>query len=762
MDQEQRKKSVDLLDYWRQIVRRRWVVFTFSGALLFFTAVFTFLKTPLYKSKATLLLEENSSKILSLDEAFWDQGKVVRDLRFLNTQLQLLRSKSLAEQVAKKLNLLARPEFGAGKKSKKGLVSGVKYVLTFQWLSSAKGQEDGLNLPLATNPYSDVVALLRDNLEIEMVRDTILVELSFTSPSPAMAAEIANAYAEEFIDFSIQKRYDTTQQASNFLTEQISNLRDDLAAKERELQRYGQEKDIVFLSENESTVVSSFADLYNAYNEARLERIDAEAEYRGLKDFEGDAVSPVISDPAIQELKTEFLRLQAEYREKSNQLLPDHPEMVRTRARLDSLNEEINKAADTAMARLRAAQNKEVSIKRTLDRQQEDMAKMKSNAILYNSIKSEAESKRKLLGSLLERQSETQISAQLRGFNASNVSIIDKAEVPKKPASPKKASNLIIALLLGLSGGVGLCFIFDYFDDSVKGPDDVEELAGLPSLGVVPYLPAEGLKHAGEYSSSARKTPFRGRARSGGERTLPDVKEIELVNHLNPNGLISEDYRTIRTSILLSHAGMPPKVILFTSAATQEGKTATLANVAVAFAQLQKRVLVIDADLRKARLHKIFGIKNGNGLSGYLAGKLPLNDVLQATFIENLWLVPSGPVPPNPAELLNSKKMRDVLEEVSPMFDFVLLDSPPILAVIDGIIMSMMADSVVVVVRGGHTRRKPLRSAVEELKRARAKIIGTVYNGADRNRDGSYYSRFYRYDNYGLYGKEEGQGLASQ
>jgi capsular exopolysaccharide synthesis family protein len=194
----------------------------------------------------------------------------------------------------------------------------------------------------------------------------------------------------------------------------------------------------------------------------------------------------------------------------------------------------------------------------------------------------------------------------------------------------------------------------------------------------------------------------------------------------------------------------------------QEGKTATLANVSVAFAQLQKRVLVIDADLRKARLHKIFGIKNGNGLSGYLTGKLPLNEVIQATFIENLWLVPSGPVPPNPAELLNSKRMRDILEEVSPMFDFVLLDSPPILAVIDGIIMSMMADSVVVVVRGGQTRRKPLRSAVEELRRARAKIIGTVYNGADRNKDGSFYSRYYRYDNYGLYGKEEDAGLVSQ
>jgi capsular exopolysaccharide synthesis family protein len=192
---------------------------------------------------------------------------------------------------------------------------------------------------------------------------------------------------------------------------------------------------------------------------------------------------------------------------------------------------------------------------------------------------------------------------------------------------------------------------------------------------------------------------------------------------------------------------------------TQEGKTATVVNMAVSFAQLEERVLIVETDLRKPRLHRLFKLKNVSGLTGYLTGKVPLKEIIQKTFIENIWLVPSGPIPPNPAELLNSKKMKDMLEEVSQIFDIVLLDSPPVLAVIDSVIISSIADSMVIVIRGGKTRRKPLLSAVEELRRARANIIGVVFNGVDLGKEGSYYSKYYRYYKYGLYGKEEQESL---
>jgi len=760
MEQEEKTKEIDLMDYWRVIVRRKWVVITFAGAIILFTGIFSFLATPQYKSTATLLMEEETSRILSINEAFGDQAQVVRDLRSYNTQLQLLKSKSLAERVARKLNLLSRPEFGAGRKSKTSLLAGVKYIITFKWVTPKKEKdEDQISPLLPSNPYSSIANSLLKGVEVTPVKETKLVELNFKFPSPTLATEIVNTLAEEFINFSIEKRYSTTQQASDFLTEQIANQRDDLAAKERELQRYGQEKDIVFLSDTENTAVNMFANLSEAYNQAMLERINAEAEFRELKDFEGDAVPQFISDPAIQQLKTEYTRLRADYQEKSKQLKPDHPEMTRIKARLDSLKEEINKAADTAEGRLKTAQKKEASIKYTLDRQRTDVAKMKNNSILYNSIKSEVESKRRLLNTLLEKQSETQLSAQLKGLNASNISIIDKAEVPQKPVSPNKQNNLLMALLIGLFGGVGLCFLFDYLDDTVKGPDDVEKLAGLPSLGVIPYLPPEGLKKSRGYTSYLRHRYSYGKQNPEKEHTLPEVKEIELVNHLNPDGPLSEDYRTVRTSILLSHAEKPPKIIVFTSAMTQEGKTATVVNMAVSFAQLEERVLIVETDLRKPRLHRLFKLKNVSGLTGYLTGKVPLKEIIQKTFIENIWLVPSGPIPPNPAELLNSKKMKDMLEEVSQIFDIVLLDSPPVLAVIDSVIISSIADSMVIVIRGGKTRRKPLLSAVEELRRARANIIGVVFNGVDLGKEGSYYSKYYRYYKYGLYGKEEQESL---
>jgi len=755
MEKEEKLKEIDLMDYWRVVVRRKWVAITFAGAIVLFTGIFSFLATPQYKSTATLLIEEESSRILSIDETLGYEPRVVQDLRAYNTQLKLLKSKSLAARVARNLNLLSRPEFGAGKKPKTSLMAGLKYVVTFKWVSSRKNQEEGANLLTQESPYSILAEGLRNAIEVNPVRDTKLVEVSFSFPSPTLATEIINMVAEEFVNFSIEKRYSTTQQASDFLTETIANLRDDLAAKERELQRYGQEKDIMFLSETESATVSTFASLSAARDQAMLERIRAEAEYRELTNLEGESLPQLISDPAIQQLKTEYTTLRAEYDEKSRLLKPEHPEMVRIRARLDSLKTEINKAAVAAEAKVKAAQQNEATINAQLNRQKNDVVRMKNNAILYNSIKSEADSKRRLLNTLVERQSETQLSAQLRGLNASNITIIDKAEVPKKPVSPDKKNNLLMALLIGIFGGVGLCFLFDYLDDTIKGPDDVEKLAGLPSLGVIPYLPPEGLAKSRSYSFYMKRRYSYGKEAHEKEHTLPEVKEIELINHLHPGVPLSEDYRTVRTSILLSHAEKPPRSILFSSALTQEGKTATVVNMAIAFAQLQERVLIVETDLRKPRLHRLFKVRNVSGLTGFLTGKIALKDVIHKTFIENIWVVPSGPIPPNPAELLNSRKMKDVLDEVSQVFDIVLLDSPPILAVIDPVIISSVVDSTVLVVRGGKTRRKPFMSAVEELKRARANIIGVVFNAADLRKEGAYYTKYYRYYRYGVYGKEE-------
>lgn len=767
MNYAEKKREVNLIEYWSVIVKRKWVIMTFAGTLIFFTGVFSFFATPKYKSKATLLIEEETSGILSIDDTFGYQPRVFKDLRFFNTQLKLLESESLAERVARKMNLLSRSEFGAGKNPKKGLIASAKDLISFKWITpkkKSKGKKSKYLTP--SDPYSEIVKEVQKNIKVNPIRDTKLVEVSFTSPSPILSTEIVNTLSEEFIDFSIEKRYKTTQQASDFLDEQIANLRDGLAARERELQKYSQEKELFFLSDTESSVVSKFADLNKAFTQAQIDRINKEASYRKLKNLKVDSLPRTLENRIIQDLERDYTIIKNEYEEKSIIYKPDYPEIIKLKAKLDSMREElkgeIKKAVDLAEAEYQSALKEESSLKNLLEKQKADVVRMNSNSILYNSLKIEVDNNRTLLNSLVERQSETLVSARLGGLNTSSISIIDKAKVPKDPVSPKKKLNLFLALLMGVFGGVGLCFFFEYLDNTVKGSEDVEKLVGLPSLGVIPFLPPEGVKKKMRHVYYSRHGYSYGKENPGSENPLPEIKQIELVNHLHPRFSISEDYRTVRTSILLSHAENPPKTILFTSALPKEGKTATVVNMAVAFSQLEERVLIIDADLRQPRLHRIFEVRNLRGLSGYLTGNVSLENAIQETSVENIWILPSGVIPPNPAELLNSKRMKEMIEEVNKRYDVILVDTTPVLAVIDAVIVSSLVDSTVFVIKAGELTHKPFLNAVEELRRVKAKIIGVLFNELKMTRGDYSFMNYYRYYRQHYYGEEEKQTSSKQ
>lgn len=758
--QRHEEEEMDLLEYWRMIVKRKWVLITFTGILVLFIGVFSFLATPQYRSTATLLIEGELSKILSIEDEL-GYSRNFEDLRSFNTSLRLLKSKSLAERVARKMNLLSRPEFGAGQKQKKSLLAAVKQALGFKWLFPGKKARTGESKSLVrSNPYSGIAESVRNSIDVSAVRTTKLVEISYTSHSPVLAANVVNTLAEEFIDFSIEKRFETTQQASDFLSEQISNLREDLAVKERELQRYGQEKEIFFLTETESTVVNKFADLNEAYTQAQIDRIRKEAEYRELKSLDINSLPQFVNNPLIQTLKTEYTRMKNEHEEKSKIYKSSYPEMVTLKAKLDSMRDElkseIERAVDLAESGYRSDLKKESSLKTLLEEQRADVIRLNSNAILYNSLKIEVENKRKLLNSLVERQNEALVSARLGGLKTSNISIIDRGEVPGSPVSPKKRRNLMLAFLIGILGGGGLCFLLEYLDNTVKGREEVEKLAGLPSLGVIPYLPPGGIRKKKRYGVYSEYKYSERKQNPGKEENPRDIKEIEFVNESFPKLSVSEDYRTVRTSILLSQTEAPPRTIAFSSSLPQEGKTATVTNMAISFSQLEKKVLIIDADLRKPRLHRLFKIKNVGGLSGYLTGRVPIKEAIQKTSHENIWIIPSGPIPPNPAELLNSDRMKDLLEDMKEKFDFVLLDTPPILAVVDALIVSTLADCMVFIIQAGKTARKPFLRAIEELKQAKTKIIGVVFNEV-KFKEREYYSPYYHYYRTGYYGDEEGR-----
>jgi len=693
------KREIDILEYVRVVLKRKWVLVTFAAVLVVLAAVLSFTTTPLYRATATLLIDEPGASLLNIQDVLNAGAYYRTDYMgtYFNTQLRLLTSRSLAERVAKKINLGSRAEFrGAGE---------------------------------PTPTYADYAFSILGGLSIAPIEETRLVYVSYVSPHATLAADVVNALVEEFVSFSVETRYEATKQTSEFLSEQVALLREDLKRKEEDLQRYGQEKNILYLSGDESTVVNKFSEVNTALTTAQIQRYAKESVYRELKNIRVDALPESVSNPTIQALKTTYSQVKSDYEEKGQIYRPDYPEMVQLKARLDAtkntLQEEILKAVTAAEADYRAALKIESSLKGLLDEQRGDVTRMNKNAIFYHTLRTEVENMRTLLGTLVAKQNEIQVSSQLGGLRTSNIKVVDRALVPGGPFTPNVRRNLLTALLLGLFGGLGLIFLVEYLDNTVKGPEDVEKLVGLPSLGIIPFLSADGLKKKSDPYGSYRSYGAEGD--KPGE-TIPEVCEIELINHLYPKFSIAEDYRTVRTSILFSHADSAPKTISFTSTLPQEGKTATISNLAVSFAQLEGKVLLIDADLRKPRLHKIFNLLNVNGLSSYLAGKNSFDEVVQMTCIDNVWTIPSGPHPPNPAELLNSKRMKELLALAKDRFNIVLLDTPPVLAVIDPVIISSLVDSTVFVVRAGKTTRRPLVRAVEEIRKSKADIIGVVFN----------------------------------
>lgn len=725
---KENKKEIDLFDIWRIALKRKWIIVSAVLIVLIITAVHLFTRIPLYKATATIIIENPSSNMLNINDTYPSSPYYQYDFTgtYFNTQLRLLTSRSMAERVARRMSLSDRPELQAGQEHRNNIFHTFKDFVTLKWLFKKKPAEEEADSErvFEQNPNEVYAFTVLGGLSVSPIEETRLVEVSYSSPHPQLAADVVNTVVGEFINYSVEMRYEATQQASEFLNEQIAQLRSELSAKEREIQRYGEEKELLYLSDKESSVVSKFGDLNSALTQAQIERIKTESSYLELRDLAVDSLPQYINNPVIQSLKTEYNQMLNSYQEKLKTFKPSYPEMVSLSAKIDSmrnqLKEEIQKAVNAAESDYRAALKEENKLQGLLSEQRKDVIQMNNNAILYNSLKIEIENKRNLLNSLLARQNETLVSARLKGLKSSNIKIIDTALVPGAPYYPNKSRSLMLALLLGLFMGVGMAFLIDYVDSTIKEPEEAERLVQLPSLGVIPFVSKDGMKRGNAYTSYTYGTE---------EQKEPlKIEYFEMINHIYPKLSVSENYRTLRTSILFSHAGSVPQVICYTSAFPQEGKTATLVNTAVSFAQLSKKVLMIDADMRKPRLHKVFDLNITNGLSSYLTGKINLEEAVKETKLENMFVITSGPHPPNPVELIDTPRMKELLDAVRGRFDFIFIDTPPVLAVVDSAIVSSISDGTVFIVKIGKTTRKAYVNSIRALEQVKANIIGVVYN----------------------------------
>jgi capsular exopolysaccharide synthesis family protein len=534
-----------------------------------------------------------------------------------------------------------------------------------------------------------------------------------------MAAAMANSIADNYIQQSLTYRFTASKDASDWLQDQLTEQRAQVEASELALQRYRENNDAISVEDRQNIVVQKLADLNTAVTRAKTERLQKEATYRQLEAGGQnpsllDTFPAILSNTFIQQQKSELAALQRQQVQLGERLGDRHPDMVKMRSAIQNaqaeLQTEIAKVVQAVRTDYEAALAQENSLTAALNQQKAEALAMNRKAIEYTVLEREVESGRQIYQSLMQRAKETSVAGELK---SSNIRIVDRAEVPRYPASPRVLLSLVLALFGGLFLACGATFFFEYLDSRIKTPEEIETHLGLPAIGLIPAL---------------------GKAWHKGEPLIS--------NGVPPN--FAEAFRALRTNVLFSAAEKGCRVIVVTSSGPREGKTIVASNLAIGFAYSGQRVLLADGDLRRPRVHEVVAQEPEPGLSNAIVGDAKVSDAVRRTDVQGLWVLTAGRIPPNAAELLGSRRFKDLLASIRTQFDWVIIDSPPVMAVTDPNILASMADGVVFVIGAEMTSYRIARRAVEQLTRARAVFSGGVLNRAQIERHGYYYSQYYR------------------
>lgn len=735
-------ENLDVMRYLNGL-RRRWALVLLCCLLAAGLAAVRYSLTPKeYQAQTTIQIERKRLSLMALGQASWLEDWWNQE--YYPTQYRLLRSRGMAERVVLNLRLHEDPSF------------------TGRPVEAASDDEIQTSLNDAA-ALARLGSRLRGGLTVQPIDETQLVVLTYRSTSPELAARIANGYADAFIQWGIETRISTVGKASNYLTAQISSLRQEIDERQAQLNNFTVDHDIALDPAGEA-LFQRRSTLESQNNQVVTERITKEAAYRQLLNQPDEVIANSYSDGAVTKLEEEVAVLESEYQTGLKTFKADWPDMVSLQADIDEKKEQIRRLTRETVLRVRAqayaeyqkAVEEENTITEELRKLADEARGYNSSALEYKNLTTLIETRKDLLTDLLKRQSQTEVASRVQPSQESNVRIVDTAIMPGAPFRPILSRELSQALTLGLLIGVGLALLLEYMDRTVKTPEELEKLLGLPNLAIIPdieetqkrgylsryrYTRNYGYSYGGQTYGYSNDRPSK--KKKGQEKS---ETKIELLPHHNPRMAICEAYRSLRTAILLSSAEAL-QVIAVTSAEPGEGKTATAGNLGVVMAQLGRRVLIIDADLRRPRMHKVFEVSNRHGLVNYLTGQVELEKVIQGTVVPDLFMLSSGPIPPNPSELLSAKPMTDVLRYASQHFDLVIVDTPPVLPVADAVILGPQVDGVVLCARAGVLLRDDAIHCRERLQYEGIRMLGAVLNRF-RSQPGRY-TRRHKY--YGIY-----------
>lgn len=726
-------EEIHLRDYLRVLAKRKWLATAVLILIFGSTALFTFTTDPVYEAVTRIVIEKENPNVVSIEEVF---AMDAADSDYSQTQFEILQSRTVARKVIERLNLGSSEEFNPQPKG--DVVSVMKHTvrdaigMVRLFVNTLLTPREQLEKTLSVESDARLVDNFLGRLTIDPVRNSRVVNVRFKAKDPALAARVANAVAQVYIELGLETKLLAVQDAVSWLAKRIQEERIKVEEAQMRFQKYKEENSIItnFSSDTEQVTQQKLAELNSKVIEAEAARVEAETRFnqtRGITSDSLDSVAEILASPVIQSIKASEMTVQNSLAELSKKYGSNHPQIIAIKAELTELRKrraaEAQKIVQSLKNNYELALAKERSLKDALRSQEQGALSLSKKSIQYGVLQREAESAKEVYDLLVRRFKETTLTEDMKTVN---VRVVDKAEVPSNPVQPKKSMNMLLALVLGITAGAGLAFFAEYLDNSLKTPDDVARFLKMPYLGMIPAV--EGIE------SNSRG---------------------EVFVHREPKSIASESIRGLRSNLLFSKADHMPQVILMTSAVPKEGKTFVAVNLASAMAQAGCKTLFIGSDMRRPRSHKILGVANEAGLSSILSGVSGTEAVIRNTDIPNLDIITAGPVPPNPSELLGSKRMPELIGTLRERYEYIVIDTPPSIAVTDAAIMAQHVDGVVVITKAFSTPKELVRSAIEGLQKINAKIFGVVLNSVDMSREGSYYYQYAYYYYYGEDGKKK-------